>query len=146
MNSPNLTWYIKEADDAFVAHTEFFAGYCSSEDDFTIEMEIWNNRWNNTEDVEDVKNSKLVISFKDPESSVLLRLCSVKVNDSDYVAVDDSEFNRGLVDIGNISGQKNNGSSIYQDNFKRVSIKFSNLPGNMEGLKSMYLDLQYNNY
>lgn len=143
MAEPKITWFIKEPDDNYVAHTDYYAGYCNSSDDFIVDIEIWNNRWNTNESVDDIENAKLVITFADANDAILLKLCEIKLGDESYVKIDDSEFNRGVFDIGNISGQSNNGSYAYIDNYKKVSIKFNGIPGNTDSLKSMFLDIQY---
>lgn len=144
MKNANVSWFVKEPDDVYVAHTEYYAGSCISGEDFIVDVELWNNRWNNTEDVADMINAKLAISFSNAEDSVLLSLCEVKVNDGAYNKPNTSEFNRALVDLGTIAGTKNNGHSSNTDNYKKISIKFSNIPTNFKSsLKSMFLDVQY---
>ena len=144
MNAADLTWYVKEPDEVYVAHTDYYAGSCNVNEDFVVDVELWNNKWNNKEDVADMHNTKLVISFANAEESVLLSLCEVKVNDGKYTKPNTSEFNRGLIELGTISGKKNNGSISNTENYKRISIKFSNIPSNFkDGLKSMFLDAQY---
>lgn len=144
MKNANVNWFVKEPDDVYVAHTEYYAGSCNSEEDFILDVELWNNRWNNKEDVQDMKNAKLVISFESAEDSILLSLCEVKINDGTFNKPDTSEFNRGIVELGTIIGDKNNGHESNVDNYRRLCIKFSNIPRNFRsGLKSMFLDVQF---
>lgn len=144
MKSANVNWFIKEPDDVYVAHTDYYAGSYTAGDDFVLDVELWNNRWNNTEDVAAMKNTKLIISFANAEDSVLLSLCEVKVNDGSFSKPDVSEFNRGIVELGNITGAKNNGQESNTDNYRKIAIKFSNIPSNFRnGLKSMFLDTQF---
>lgn len=144
MKSANVNWFVKEPDDVYVAHTEYYAGSCNSSEDFIIDIELWNNKWNNKEDVAHMRNTKLVISFANAEDSVLLSLCEVKVNDGTFNKPDTSEFNRGIVELGTISGAKNNGHESNTDNYRKITIKFSNIPNNFRsGLKSLFLDTQF---
>lgn len=144
MKKPELTWYVKEPDDSYVAYDDYYAGSCNSTEDLIVDIEVWNNRWNNKEDVADMTNAKLVISFSTAEDSVLLSLCKVKVNNDEFIKPDTSEFNRALVNLGTISGAQNNGTSSNTKNYKKISIKFSGMPDNIkDGLRSMFLDVQY---
>lgn len=144
MLNANIGWFVKEQDDVFVAHTDYYAGSTIPDEEFNLEVELWNNRWNTDEDAADIKNAKLVISFANAEDSILLSLCEVKVNTGTYNTVDCNEINRGLVELGTISGAKNNGSESNTDNYKSIAIRFSKIPSNLtNGLKSMFLDVQY---
>lgn len=144
MLNANLSWYVKEEDDVYVAHTDYYAGACTPNSDFIIDVEVWNNRWNTEEDAADMDNAKLAISFANAEDSVLLSLCEVKVDNGTFNKPDTSEFNRGIIELGTIYGTMNNGSSSNTDNYKKVTIKFSNIPWNLRtGFKSMFLDVQY---
>lgn len=144
MAKANVSWFVKEPDGVYVTHTEYYHGSCVPGEDFIIEIEVWNNKWNTQEDVADMINTKLAISFASAEDSSLLSLCEVKVDGGQYSKPNTSEFNRGIVDLGTILGTKNNGDPANTDNYKQISIKFSNIPTNFKnGLKSMFLDLQY---
>lgn len=144
MKKANVSWFVKEPDDVYVAHTDYYHGSCIPGEDFIIDIEVWNNKWNSVEDAADMENAKLAISFANAEDSVLLSLCEVKVNDGSYNKVDTTEFNRGIVELGTIAGIKNNGHASNTDNYKQISIKFSNIPSNFKnGLKSMFVDIQY---
>ena len=143
MEGAKVNWFVKEPDNVYTAHDEYYAGTCSPDSDFLLETELWNNKWNST-DVADMKNAKLIISFASAEDSVLLSLCTVSVDGEEFTKPDTNEFNRATVNLGTISGDKNNGSSNYKDNYRRIAIKFSNIPTNFkDGLKSMFLDVQY---
>lgn len=144
MSSADVSWYIKEPDDTYIACTEYFAGSCNSKEDFILYLDLWNNRWNNKEDVDDMVDAKLVISFLNAEDSILLSLCTVQIEDNDFVKVETMDLNKGVVNIGTISGQKNNGNENNIYNHKKIIIKFSNIPNNLrDGLKSMFLDVQF---
>ena len=144
MKNANISWYVKEQDNTYVSHTDYYAGTCMPNKDFIVDAEIWNNRWNISEDVSNMHNSKLVISFANIEDSILLSLCSVSINDGPYNATNTQELNRALVLLGSIYGTKNNGSESNTDNYKKISVKFSNIPDSFrEGLKSMFLDIQF---
>lgn len=144
MKSANVNWFVKEPDEVYVAHTEYYAGSANSSEDFVIDVELWNNRWNNVESVADMINTKLIISFANAEDSVLLSFCEVKVDSGSFIKPDLSEFNRGIVNLGDILGSRNNGGDSNTDNYRRLTIKFSNIPNNLRsGLRSMFLDTQF---
>ena len=53
-------------------------------------------------------------------------------------------INKATVNIGTIYGTKNAGTILDKDNYKNISIKFSNVPNNFnEGLKSLFIDIDY---
>ena len=58
MKGANVNWFVKEPDEVYVAHTEYYAGSCNSSEDFIVDVELWNNRWNNTESVANMINTK----------------------------------------------------------------------------------------
>lgn len=147
MVKPNVSWYVKEEDDVFVAHTNYHAGTCIPDSDFIIDIQLWNNRWNNSEDAKDMTNAKLILSFAYAEDSILLSLCKVKIGNGPYSEFDLSEFNRGIVELGDISGEKNDGSADCTNNYRDISLKFSGIPANLKNsLKSMYFDVQFDDY
>lgn len=143
MDKAVLTWYIKDEENNFSETDEYYAGSCGANNDLEICVQIWNNRWNIQNDAEDFLDAKLILSFLNPEDSVLLQLCTIKVNDNDYEAPIIENINRGTFNIGNIYGYKNNGDLSYINNYKTIYIKFSNIPNNFKnGLKSLYLDIE----
>ena len=84
MNNANISWFVKEPDDIFVEHTEYYAGSCNNEEDLELDIELWNNRWNTKEDVDTIYNAKLSISFAAAEYATLLSFCTVKVGNGSY--------------------------------------------------------------
>lgn len=142
MEAPNISWFIKENNESYSSYTEYFAGSCLPNKDFIIDLEVWNNRWNAEQDVEDIANGKLEISFTNAEDSVLLSLCRIKIDNGIYQNLNNSEFNRGLISIGNLSGKANTGTYDNINNYKKITIKFSNVPGNFkDGFKTMLLNI-----
>ena len=142
MDKSFLTWYIKDDEGIFSESNEYYAGSCGQGNDLEICIQIWNNRWNIQNDAEDIANAKLILSFLNPEDSVLLQLCTIKVNDNDYKSPVIESINRGTIDIGTLYGYKNNGELTYIDNYKTINIRFSNIPHSFQnGLKQLYLDL-----
>ena len=146
MNDVDISWYIKEQteeESEYTLYTEYYAGSCSSNKDLYIDIRVWNNRWGN-EDVKDAKNTKLIISFAYAEDSVLLELCEIKIGNGIFKKIDNTEFNRGIINLETIYGNKNNGDKKNTDNYKDIFIKFTNIPENLQdGLKTMFLDIQY---
>lgn len=144
MNNANISWFVKEPDDIFVEHTEYYAGSCNNEEDLELDIELWNNRWNTKEDVDTIYNAKLSISFAAAEDATLLSFCTVKVGNGSYEKPELITFNRASVELGSISGAKNDGGTNNTENYKNISIRFSGIPRTYKsGLKSMFLDIQY---
>jgi hypothetical protein len=144
MANINLSWFVKEPDNTYNAYTEYYAGTCNSNSDFIIDVDLWNNRWNTKEDIDDATNTKLTISFENVEDSIMLQLCTVSINGGTFEVPNISTLNKGIVDLGTISGAKNNGNDNNSYNHKKIIIKFSNIPSNLkDGLKSMFLNVQF---
>lgn len=141
---PVLTWYVKDTEDSYTSVDSWYAGSCIPNQDFILEIQIWNNRWNTLNDVENITNAKLILSFENAEDSVLFQLCEVKINDGSYEKPAISSINKAVVTLGTIYGTKNAGTDSDTDNHKDISIKFSNVPSNFsEGLKSLFIDIDY---
>lgn len=144
MSSANISWFIKESDDIFVEHTEYYAGSCNEEEDLELEIELWNNRWNTKEDIDDISDAKLLISFTAAEDATLFSFCTIKIDNGSYESPELITFNKASIELGSISGAKNDGSTSNTDNYKKIFIKFSGIPRTYKsGLKSMFLDVQY---
>ena len=144
MNNPVITWFVKEDDGVYTAHTNYYAGSCNPNEDFYIELEVWNNRWNNTEDVKNAENAEFILTFENAEDSSLLLLCEAKVGEGDFNKINLTDFNKGSISLGTLSGGRNTGVLSHTDNYRRITLKFSNVPGNFkEGLKSMIAYIDY---
>lgn len=144
MKKANLTWYVKDEDQAYVSQNDFYAGSCVPSKDFILDLEIWNNRWNTTEDVENIQNCILTLEFINAEDSILFNYCSININNIGYQKINAEDLNLVSVKLGDILGQRNNGSSVYTNNYKSISVKFSNVPSNIkDGLKTLIFNIEH---
>ena len=142
MKNPKITWYIEEDND-YIQDNEYYLGSFSPDTEINLKVQVWNNRYGKS-NVDSITNARLAIYFDSVEDSMLLNYCSVTVGDSNYSKVP-VMFNKGIIDIGLLSGNSNNGldstDNIY--NFKNISISFKGFPSNLKnGIKNMYLDIE----
>lgn len=147
MEKPRISWHVLE--EVSVDSYEYIqykvydeeGSYTPTE---TIEktIQVWNNYCGRT-DVADLTNCKLVISFKNFEDSYLLRLIKVQINESSYMDLE-LDLDKGIIEIGNLSGTANNGTSVNTSNYKTIHFSIGPLPNNLKSeLKSMYFYLEY---
>ena len=88
-------------------------------------------------------NTKLVIAFKNYEDNYMLNLCKIKFNNEEAKALN-IEMDRGLIDIGTISGGANNGSTLNVNNYIEFELQIGPLPTNLKSeLKGLILDIEY---
>ena len=75
---------------------------------------------------------------------MLLEYCTVSINDNNFTKIP-VMFGKGIIDIGLLSGNSNNGMDIIDNiyNFKNISISFKGFPTNLKnGIKNMFLDIE----
>ena len=147
MEKPRISWHVLE--EVSVDSYEYIqykvydeeGSYTPTE---TIEktIQVWNNYCGRS-DVADLTNCRLVISFKNFEDSYLLRLIKVQINESSYMDLE-LDLDKGIIEIGNLSGTANNGTSVNTSNYKTIHFSIGPLPNNLKSeLKSMYFYLEY---
>ena len=122
MMAPKTTWYVLEDIDGLFEYspkrTHDMDGSYAPGDTLSVKIQLWNNRLG-MEDVQDATNAKLVIFFKNYEDNYLLKLCKVKLNNEEAKPVT-IDMDRGLFNLGTISGGANNGSDLNTDNYVEV--------------------------
>lgn len=148
MEKPKISWHVLEEvgieEYEFVQYKTYDEeGSYTPTETINKTIQIWNN-FGGKIDVANITDCKLVISFKNFEDSYLLNLVRVQVGESPYQKLD-IDIDKGIVDIGNLSGIANNGSMLNTVNFKQIYISIGPLPENIKSeLKSMYFYLEYN--
>ena len=145
-SSPKITWYIREDIDGISEYspkrTHELDGSYAPNDKIILDIQVWNNRLG-TEDVQDAKNAKLSKFFKNYEDNYMLNLCKIKFNNEEAKALN-IEMDRGLIDIGTISGGANNGSILNVNNYIEFELQIGPLPTNLKSeLKGLILDIEY---
>ena len=148
MMAPKTTWYVLEDIDGLFEYspkrTHHMDGSYAPGDTLSVKIQLWNNRLG-MEDVQDATNAKLVIFFKNYEDNYLLKLCKVKLNNEEAkpVVID---MDRGLFNLGTISGGANNGSDLNTDNYVEFELQIGAIPMNVKSeLKGLVLDVEYDN-
>lgn len=148
MMAPKTTWYVLEDIDGLFEYspkrTHDMDGSYAPGDTLSVKMQLWNNRLG-MEDVQDATNAKLVIFFKNYEDNYLLKLCKVKLNNEEAKPVT-IDMDRGLFNLGTISGGANNGSDLNTDNYVEFELQIGAIPMNVKSeLKGLVLDVEYDN-
>ena len=86
MITPKITWYVLEDIDGLYEYspkrTHDLEGSYAPNDTIRVKIQIWNNRLG-TEDVQDAKNAKLCLFFKNYEDNYMLKLCKIKFNNEE---------------------------------------------------------------
>lgn len=143
MLNSKITWYILE-DNEYIQenNNEYFLGSFAPNNEIKLTVQVWNNRYGKTA-VESIENARLAIYFESIEDNILLNYCTVNINDNNIKVP--ISFNKGIIDIGLLSGSSNNGvdsiDNIY--NFKNITFTFKDFPSNLRnGLKNMILDIE----
>ena len=148
MMAPKTTWYVLEDIDGLFEYspkrTHDMDGSYAPGDTLSVKIQLWNNRLG-MEDVQDATNAKLVIFFKNYEDNYLLKLCKIKLNNEEAKPVT-IDMDRGLFNLGTISGGANNGSDLNTDNYVEFELQIGAIPMNVKSeLKGLVLDVEYDN-
>ena len=148
MMAPKTTWYVLEDIDGLFEYspkrTHDMDGSYAPGDTLSVKIQLWNNRLG-MEDVQDATNAKLVIFFKNYEDNYLLKLCKVKLNNEEAKPVT-IDMDRGLFNLGTISGGANNGSDLNTDNYVEFELQIGAIPMNVKSeLKGLVLYVEYDN-
>lgn len=148
MMAPKTTWYVLEDIDGLFEYspkrTHDMEGSYAPGDTLSVKIQLWNNRLG-MEDVQDATNAKLVVFFKNYEDNYLLKLCKVKLNNEEAKPVT-IDMDRGIFNLGNISGGANNGSDLNTDNYVEFELQIGAIPMNVKSeLKGLILDVEYDN-
>lgn len=148
MMAPKTTWYVLEDIDGLFEYspkrTHDMEGSYAPGDTLSVKIQLWNNRLG-MEDVQDATNAKLVVFFKNYEDNYLLKLCKVKLNNEEAKPVI-IDMDRGIFNLGTISGGANNGSDLNTDNYVEFELQIGAIPMNVKSeLKGLILDVEYDN-
>ena len=130
MMAPKTTWYVLEDIDGLFEYspkrTHDMEGSYAQGDTLSVKIQLWNNRLG-MEDVQDATNAKLVVFFKNYEDNYLLKLCKVKLNNEEAKPVT-IDMDRGIFNLGTISGGANNGSDLNTDNYVEFELQIGAIP------------------
>lgn len=131
-----ISWMIYE-DEAFLPYNTYMAdGAYTSGDVIIRRMQIWNNH-HGLEDVDDIIDSKLVMSFKKYEDNFLLNLLEIRFPESETYVKPTIDMDRAIFELGTLYGDAG-GTCI------EIEIKIGPIPDNMKSeLKSLVFYLDY---
>lgn len=147
MTAPKITWFILEDIDGLYEYsakrTHDMEGSYAPGDTIKVKIQLWNNR-RGTEDVSDAENAKLILFFKNYEDNYLLKLCKINFNnETKPITID---MDRGIFNLGTISGGANNGTDLNVDNYLEFELQIGPIPSNVKSeLKGLILDVEYDN-
>lgn len=146
MITPKITWYVLEDINGLYEYspkrTHDLEGSYAPNDIIKVKIQLWNNRLG-IEDVQDANNAKLCVFFKNYEDNYMLNLCKVKFNNEEAQPLK-IDMDRGIVNLGNLSGSANNGSDLNIDNYIEFELIIGPLPSNLKNeLKGLVLDVEY---
>lgn len=141
---PIISWHVLE-NDVFNEKEEYYLGNFEPLETVSFNLQLWNNKYGN-ENVDDIDNAKLSIKFEKLDDFILLNYCTVYINGVKE-SIDKVLEDKALVNIGFLSGEKNNGldEAFNEYNFKDIKLIFENIPTTIrQGLKNIFLDVEYN--
>jgi hypothetical protein len=144
MSKPKITWQVYEDEyKEFIPIRNYTdEGSYTSGESINKKIRVWNN-YSGLKDVPDITDCKLILAFKNYEDNFLLHLINVKVDAYDWTrpAID---TDKGVVEMKDLSGLANNGSTANTSNYCDIEINIGPLPANMRcELKSLYFYLEY---
>lgn len=140
--STKISWYVQEEED-YSQNNEHYLGSFSPQDEIILKLQVWNNRYGTTI-VDTIVTSRLSVCFDNYEDGSILKYCTISINDSSFESLD-IQGNKGVVNLGMLSGNYNNGLDTSDNafNFKNIVVKFTDLPQNLKnGIKNMILDIE----
>lgn len=130
MKTPRISWYAKmDYGDIFQPKSSIYAGTYLIGETIDINIQLWNNRYGET-DVESLTNFNLLMYFKDFEDSSLLDSCSIYLDNTLLpMNIDNGKAVINFANSVSISGKANDGSSTNinnRENFISLTVSFTN--------------------
>lgn len=145
MEQPKITWLVRTADEEdFRKSPEFYAGTYNQEEDLSIYIQLWNNRYG-TEAVKPLSDFGISVTFDKEEDSVFLKYMTFHYGVAEFTPV--VSGNTGVIqlpDTVELSGALNDGSDENTDNYIVLRLDISvpwNVSLKMNDLKTMTLGI-----
>ena len=131
-----ISWMIS-ADESFVQYNTYMADGAYTAGDVIIRrMQICNN-YRGSNEVDDVIDARLVLSFKKYEDNFLLNLIEMRIPGTTDYMKPDIDIDRAVFDLGTLYGDAGG-------TYKEIEIKIGPIPENMKSeLKSLVFYLDY---
>lgn len=146
MEDPKITWYAKlNKESQYEETNDYYAGSYTPGHPIDVDIQIWNNRFG-LEDVANLADFYIVISFEHVEDSALFDYCTIVLDDANIVPLKKSGKKAilELPDTVVLSGTKNDGTlDNNKDHYINIEFQFdaegSKLKEN--DLKDMYFQI-----
>lgn len=146
MEDPKITWYAKlNKESQYEETNDYYAGSYTSGHPIDVDIQIWNNRFG-LEDVANLADFYIVISFEHVEDSALFDYCTIVLDDANIIPLKKSGKKAilELPDTVVLSGTKNDGTlDNNKDHYINIEFQFdaegSKLKEN--DLKDMYFQI-----
>ena len=131
-----ISWMIYE-DESFVQYNTYMADGAYTAGDVIIRrIQVWNN-YRGLNEVDDVIDARLVLSFKKYEDNFLLNLIEMRIPGTTDYMKPDIDIDRAVFDLGTLYGDAGG-------TYKEIEIKIGPIPENMKSeLKSLVFYLDY---
>jgi hypothetical protein len=144
MANPKISWQVfeDEYDEYIPVRSYTDEGSYTNGQTIHKRIRVWNN-YAGIQNVNDIKDCNLILAFKNFEDNFLLHLINVRINGGEFVPpLIDTD--KGVIELGDLSGLANDGSTANSSNFYDIEFKIGPLPFNMRcELKSLYFYLEY---
>lgn len=146
MEDPKITWYAKlNKESQYEETNDYYAGSYTPGHPIDVDIQIWNNRFG-LEDVANLADFYIVISFEHVEDSALFDYCTIVLDDANIIPLKKSGKKAilELPDTVVLSGTKNDGTlDNNKDHYINIEFQFdaegSKLKEN--DLKDMYFQI-----
>ena len=131
-----ISWMIYE-DESFIQYNTYMAdGAYTAGDTIIRRMQIWNN-YRGSNEVDDVIDARLVLSFKKYEDNFLLNLIEMRIPGTTDYMKPNIDIDRAVFDLGTLYGDAGG-------TYKEIEIKIGPIPENMKSeLRSLVFYLYY---
>lgn len=148
MKKANISWLIKNNQNNYDLSYDYYLGNINGNEDTSITIQVWNN-YQGFEDAETIHDAKLILKTTSIDDSYIFDYLTVRVNKTTKKLIKYSDVKYG-VQIGTLSGLKNNGSETSQEalgnkNMCTIELIFNAIDFKVkEGLKHLVLDIESN--
>lgn len=134
-----ITYEIVREESTEETNNAYFGSFIPGETVY-MHIRIWNNKFGQ-EDVDNLSNAIMKISFNDFENKAYFDILKVSVQNDAYITPDRID-DIAIIKLGTIYGHKNIGSLSDIENYKEVKIKIGPLYENsIEGLKNLSISV-----
>lgn len=127
MEDPKITWYAKlNKESQYEETNDYYAGSYTPGHPIDVDIQIWNNRFG-LEDVANLADFYIVISFEHVEDSALFDYCTIVLDDANIIPLKKSGKKAilELPDTVALSGTKNDGTlDSNKDHYINIEFQF----------------------